>query len=88
MSKLDEKLIDAYTILLMGEELLEDDIPETVIESGKSLREEVLLEQARRVIGIVPEPIDNKVISRIEDMENTLDVLLGDDGEWVTVLKV
>ena len=77
MSKLDEKLIDAYTILLMAEEVLEEDIPETIVGSGKTLKEEVILEQARRVVDIIPEPIDNKILDRLDEVENTLDVLLG-----------
>ena len=77
VSKLDEKLIDAYTILLMAEEVLEEDIPETIVGSGKTLKEEVILEQARRVVDIIPEPIDNKILDRLDEVENTLDVLLG-----------
>lgn len=77
MSKLNEKLIDAYTILLMAEEIEESEIPETVVESGKTLREEVILEKARRTTGTVPEPVDKKIISRLSELEATLDILLG-----------
>lgn len=77
MSIIEKKLIDAYTILLMAEEVLEENIPDTIISNGKTLREEVILEQARRITGIVPEPVDNKILDRLNDLEGTLDALLG-----------
>jgi hypothetical protein len=77
VSIIEKKLIDAYTILLMAEEVLEENIPDTIISNGKTLREEVILEQARRITGIVPEPVDNKILDRLNDLEGTLDALLG-----------
>lgn len=61
----------------MAEEVLEENIPDTIISNGKTLREEVILEQARRITGIVPEPVDNKILDRLNDLEGTLDALLG-----------
>ena len=58
-------------------EIEESEIPETVVESGKTLREEVILEQARRIVDIVPIPIDNKILDRLGELENTLDIMLG-----------
>lgn len=70
MSIIDNKLIDAYTVLLMAEQISEEEIPETTIGTGKTLREEVILEQARRIVGIIPEPLDNKILDRLIELES------------------
>lgn len=68
-SKLDLKLINSYTVLLMAEEITLEEVPETVLTNGNTLRYEVELEEARRITNIIPKPIDNNVIARIEATE-------------------
>lgn len=68
-SKLDLKLINSYTILLMAKEITLEEVPETVLTNGNTLKYEVELEEARRITNIIPESVDNNVIARIEATE-------------------
>ena len=79
MTVLEEKQIDAYTVLVMAKEKTLEDVPDTVISTGNTLRYEVKLEEARRTIGIVPDPVDYDVLGRIEELEQTVDIILGGD---------
>ena len=69
MTTLETKLINSYTVLVMAEEIVLKDVPETILSNGNTLRYEVELEEARRTTNIVPEPIDYNIPNRVEELE-------------------
>lgn len=74
MTPLEEKLINSYTVLLMAKEITLEEVPETVLSNGNTLRHEVVLEEARRVTGTVPEPVDTNLVNRVKELEETIEV--------------
>lgn len=73
MTPLEKKLIDAYTILAMADEVDLEDVPGTIISTGETLRNEVELEKARRTVGNVSEPVDHQILSRLGELENNVE---------------
>ncbi len=74
MTNLEKKLVDSYTVLVMAEEITLEDVPETVLTTGNTLRYEVELEQARRTVDIVPEPVDYKLPDRVIQLEKLTEI--------------